>query len=970
MAKFEREIGYRREVLKYSTEWNPFEMEYDAIAFGGGLCGLSAALALKRVGKTVLVVERRSALGREIGCSFQTQLPEGDAELTVELRRRLEHYHAVQGEEIDLARAELVLDLICEDEGIDVLLYSLPVDVKIDEGRVAGIIIGNKSGEQTLRAKAYIDATENALLWKLAGASFRPVDSRPCRQVFFFNNVPEGFVLPDEVGDAAGEARDIILRKGIWKGEVSVSFTMPSYSIGEARLAQRDVLVHLKKTIPELEEAGISHAAFEPYPLEAESVLEKDPWEGSPCCNLFACGIWGEIDDGQRADLIEIGGRIQCGQRVGEKIAGLELPSVPATTNTVSDIRKARTIEADVVVAGAGTGGSVAAIAAARQGAKVVVIEACTGIGGMVTLGGMHQGGHGVPGGLQDEVNDMVLKDRKLFAGKLKMPPINPIIKTVIFERIYKELGIEIIYGATITGAIKAGSRITAARAATPDGPVVVEADAFVDSTGDADLAIMAGAPFRTGREIDQVLHCYTLCGECYDEKTGKVGTSNFDCGYTDPYDVVDLTRGKRLGLRQHHDLLKDHLRILYAFPVLGLRQGRQIIGECTPTMHDQIFHKHFDDCIGYSAAKYDCHSKDFANHNDFAVFFVWILGNRERHIGGELPYRCMLPKDVDGVLVACRSASCSNEANYEQRVIRNCRRMGEAAGIAAALCSRLGKTPRMLDVSLVQNELFKTGALGDEVRPTPPVPDYSREKQKKILLSKKPQDAVWLLAHGGPEAAEILHEVLESGEFEGLKTADGYGPKVWAAVALAWRRDPAAVPVLIEVIENRPKEDDDYVLKRRFAPFWMTMIVMLGRLGDPRAIPVLVDLLDEPRWNSIDIMLACVRALGRIGDPKAVPVLEGLLEREELPNDRYFQLTNPNLTAPPGEDGTWQIELAIADVLSDFGRPQPLVVERHRHERRPWVRRYARMLEAKNDAVFENRKLVVPLEDRAFLRA
>ena len=174
----------------------------------------------------------------------------------------------------------------------------------------------------------------------------------------------------------------------------------------------------------------------------------------------------------------------------------------------------------------------------------------------------------------------------------------------------------------------------------------------------------------------------------------------------------------------------------------------------------------------------------------------------------------------------------------------------------------------------------------------------------------------------------------------------------------------------LFPVIENRPKEDDDYVHKRRFAPFWMTMIVILGRLGDPRAIPVLVELLDEPRWNSIDIMLACVRALGRIGDPKAVPVLEGLLEREDLPNDRYFQLTNPNLTAPPGEDGTWQIELAIADVLADFGRPQPLVVERHRHERRPWVRRYARMLEAKNDAVFENQKLVVPLEDRAFIRA
>ncbi|MBC9867726.1 MAG: FAD-dependent oxidoreductase [Opitutae bacterium] len=945
--------------MKYSTEWDPFGMEYDVAVFGGGLSGVAAALTAAEKGQRVLLVERRSALGWETTCAFQCDLPEGDSPTVRRLRDRLKKLDAVAGDRIDSARTEYLLDLLVEEDDVDLLLYSQPVEVRVDHRGVCGVVIGNKSGEQLVRAKVIIDATEEALLFKQVGGVFHEVSQQSWREVFFFNNVENPDELPADVADGVG-VEDIVLRPSPWEGEVCVEFTVPDYTCLEGRVRIRDVVAYLKEVLPSLSLASVSHAAFEAFPLECRAVLTGSNGEITKYENLLACGTWSIADSSRRKLANNNSGRIVLGEKVGEEAANLATRRGPMRgIRPAPAQRQTRHLQADVLVAGAGTGGSYAAIAAAKSGAKVIVLEACTMIGGMETGGGMHVMGHGVKGGIQDEVFKRVRADHMLFRGGYTIPMPNPILKAIVFEEIYKELGIQIIFGATVTGAVKVGNRITAAQAATPEGPVVVNADVFIDSTGDADLAIMAGAPFKTGREVDEILHCYTQCAETYSKDSGLVRVTNFDCGYTDPFDIVDLTRGKRQGLRLINEILLDEFRLLYAFPVLGIRQSRQIIGDYAPTMHDQIFLKHYDDCIGYSAAKFDCHSKDFANHNDFAVLWVWILGNRERHFGGEIPYRCMLPKDLEGILVACRSASCTNEANYQQRVIRNCRRMGEAAGIAAALCAKSGLSPRTLEVKLVQEELKKSGALGETTRPKPPLPDLTLEETKERFLSKNFKDAVWLLAHGSSESVAFLKEILEEGPEE---------KKIWAAIALAWHRDPAALPELVRVIEERPETAEKYLHLRRYAPFWMLMIVLLGRIGHASALPALIGILDDPK-SDIDAVLASVRALGRIGDAAAIPALECLLRRDDLPRDRRFQMTSQVVTEMVGEDGLWQVELAIAEVLAEFGKPQPQVIEKHHQDPRPWVRRYVAIVEEKNRAAQESMHLAIPFRDEIGMR-
>jgi HEAT repeat protein len=286
-------------------------------------------------------------------------------------------------------------------------------------------------------------------------------------------------------------------------------------------------------------------------------------------------------------------------------------------------------------------------------------------------------------------------------------------------------------------------------------------------------------------------------------------------------------------------------------------------------------------------------------------------------------------------MLVACKAASCTNEASYQFRVIRNMYRIGEAAGIAAALCAKLGTTPRDLDVGLVQRELEKSGALGDEVRPATPVPERPVEDLREELQSNDPKDAVWLLAHGDKQAEELLKDVVVGGTGSG---------RFWAAVALGWRRCKEALPELMACVSERVSERADYTPRsRNMVPLWQSCIVLLGRIGDSRALPVLEEVLADPT-SDMDAIIAVVRAMGRIGEHSAVPSLVALLGRNDIPCERKFQLTLDEKW-PASEDGRWQIDLAICETLARLGDPRPDVVKSYLSDPRLHVRKYAQKL-------------------------
>jgi hypothetical protein len=411
------------------------------------------------------------------------------------------------------------------------------------------------------------------------------------------------------------------------------------------------------------------------------------------------------------------------------------------------------------------------------------------------------------------------------------------------------------------------------------------------------------------------------------------------------------MTRARCVGLGHYRRRPFDaDTRLLAVAPLLGLRNARQVIGDYQLTLADEIEGREFPDVIAYAYSHYDNHARDFENESDAAVFWVWALGQWRRHIGCEVPYRCLLPRGVEGLLVACRGISVTFDAHHQLRMQRDMQRIGEAAGIAAALAVRGGCTPRQVNMRALQAELAASGALGKpELRKLPapaeaalvlhesawkPAPPPARPVVELVqrLGTEDNADAVWRLVRTGPVAAPELLKVLRGEDPE---------KRYWAAVALAGMDRAEAGEELIRCLDARIEKPLD---PRIGAPRWLAAVALLGRLRERRAVPAIAAVLHDAS-ASLDARIAAVRALGRIGDASVAPQIESMLERTDLPAVRVLSSASGRPVVE--EDCRWQLDLATAQALAGLGRPRPDLARRHLDDPRLLVRRQAsRVLE------------------------
>lgn len=949
---------------------------YDVAVFGGGLCGFAAAIKLAGTGRRVILVERRPVLGWEATWACQLALTENASLTVTALRAELARVGGLRGDRADAPIMEMVLDRQAKKAGMDVLLYSQPVAVSVEDGSVASVTIASKAGELAVRATAFVDATENGFLWQRTGGIGKSVcggHSKTAIQVLFLNCVQASLNLPLKLGDLGG-VKNVVLQPTVWDGEVGVEFDIASPDIRIARRALPGLLEAVRTQFPsEMAKAVVTNVGVEPFPRTAAQA--SDGHRHPKLKNLFGAGPWAG-----RGDAATLAGRLAMGEAaatmIAEALRGLRPPS--AAHVSAPSMAAPPVYDCDVLVCGGGTAGPFAAIAAARQGAKVMLIEPTTFLGGIGTGGGIHVYYHGVVGGIQDEADARIQSLSPLFGQAVGF---HPQAKKVVLQLMADEAGVELVFDTTATGveteAIQTrlpatgreatSRRIRGVVAAGPNGNALYRAKVVIDSTGDGDVAVMAGAPFTFGREKDNLPHAYSLPAGRLDANNGKLLGTNFDAGYCDPTDVVDLTRARRRGLEHYwREKFEAPTRLVYIAPLIGLRNSRQIIGDYCLTLGGEIVSRDFPDVIAYARSHFDNHGLDYENESDEAMLWTWTLGHWRRPIGCEIPYRALLPKGVEGLLMACRAISMTHDAHNQLRMQRDMQRLGEAAGVAAALAARQGVTPRALDIQTLQAELYKSGALGPRQRPalavaagftpagtgapvkgaaTPEVPGLASalhdptwkppqfpalpvQQLAEALGKEKPQEAVWPLVNAGGEAVPALRDALKS---------DKPQTRFWASVGLAWFGQRDAVPALVAAVrERRP----DMPQSPKAAPIWHAAVVLLGRVGDASAVPTLTDVLQD-KSAPLDALVAAVRALGRLGDKSAVPAIEAMLTRPDLPGTRTFQVSIQGVN-PVQEDARWQLDLASAEVLAQLGRPRPDLVERHAKDPRAYVRRYA----------------------------
>jgi hypothetical protein len=311
-----------------------------------------------------------------------------------------------------------------------------------------------------------------------------------------------------------------------------------------------------------------------------------------------------------------------------------------------------------------------------------------------------------------------------------------------VYDEMLAEAGAKVLFSSTAAHVVTENSRIQALIVANKNGLTPYTADMYIDCTGDADVAYFAGVPFEKGNE-DGILQnsslCFLIAGVHLDKRNGVKLSSDpedgiwkqmkrdgkylhlvehfiptvqgHDCVWANAGDIVGLdstdpeavSRAMAYGrdlAEQYLNALKDYLPEVFgdAFiastaPSMGIRESRRIDGDYRITVADYIARRSFDDEICRNSYWLDCH-----DDTDQKVE-VKQYGPGDSH---GIPWRCMVPENVDNLLVAGRSISMERMVLASVRVMPNCLGMGAAAGVGAAIASKEKCDVSALDVQKV----------------------------------------------------------------------------------------------------------------------------------------------------------------------------------------------------------------------------------------------------------------------------
>ncbi len=418
------------------------------------------------------------------------------------------------------------------------------------------------------------------------------------------------------------------------------------------------------------------------------------------------------------------------------------------------------TFRYDIAVIGGGFAGAAAGICAARRGKKVLLIEKYNCMGGAAAFDLVNPF---MPYWTWNPENtkEQILLSKGLFGEITErlqaMGGLHAVNGMTFNEELLKyllntmaiESGLDLLYGTSVTAVNKEGKRIRSVHVSNVSGVSEIEADCFIDATGDANIAALADCPYRLGRDSDRLCQPMTLSfrlanvhaeytndiknriNDLYKQfKTeGKIKNPREDILMfqtlipnvyhfnatrvikRNPTDAWDVTRAEIEAREQVMELfrfLHDNFEefkdsvLLSTGLQIGARESRMIEGEYVLTEKDLLDCRRFEDSIAVCNYEIDIHSPDGAGTSHY--FFP-----HGKYY--TIPYRCLLPKNADNLLVAGRCVSATHEAQASLRIMPTCATLGEAAGLAATLVCDQKCAARDVSVPTLQALLRENGA-------------------------------------------------------------------------------------------------------------------------------------------------------------------------------------------------------------------------------------------------------------------
>jgi ribulose 1,5-bisphosphate synthetase/thiazole synthase len=903
------------------------EVSADLVIAGGSFGAIELALLAARAGYRVALVEPRISLGREISAFHRPWIP-AKVRSSPPLSFVSWIGEAVKG---IAASGELAivpgamkrgLETALLDAGVELLYLCFPVGVVRAAGRIAGLVIATKSGRRVVLARAVVDATPGAILGRIAGLKtalrYRTPGKVRARRTLEFTNVtgrlPASLPVPP-----LGRAR---VRQGaLGRGHIllDVEAVLDLYSADhmgtnqtelQARHLTMDAVERLVDVHSAFAQAGFAQGSYELMMPPAVRVIgsvpglfalgaatvsrDADAWAALNPVNSARAGaaMWpmvhAALDTNPRLEPGEC--HAICGRPVGRE---------PRGRHSGSSVREARCLvpvlgEPDVLVAGGGTCGAVAGAVAAEHGAHTLVAEMNSGLGGTGTLGGVPVYWMGWRAGYSAMVDARV----SIEMARMKAPHRgywadnwysywSVEAKMEALLKWNEEAGATVLFRTATAEAIVDRGRVRGALVATPDGLSAVLARVTVDSTGDGDLAAMAGAQWEYGSRPTGI-PMWTHLAPVF--RPGEPVS-----GFTTAADVTsvrDLTRF--IVTARRRTPAWDYM------PQVAPRESRRINCLTTVDLGDHMAMRRYPDTVAIFFSNPDVKGISDSKWFDFGI--------HPSNVEMELPFSALVPRGLDGILVGGRAHGVSHDALAAMRMQPDIQNQGGVIGLAAATAAARGIEPRRIDIGTMQDELIRVGVLPAilrERRSGSYAP--SGDALRKLVVGLKGDEPFYIyqLETDVTRNMPVVPAICTARSREAVpllnkQYARAAGKRrLLLARLLAWHGSRAGsgailaelhrmlrgrdLPPRLTDIRNTNREGPD----QGAMPEACNLIHALAYIGERRLVPILsrvVDRIDTSReafrspvkgpWYYAD---AVIRSAERLGDSTMVPVLERL---------------------------------------------------------------------------------------------
>jgi hypothetical protein len=567
---------------------------------------------------------------------------------------------------------------------------------------------------------------------------------------------------------------------------------------------------------------------------------------------------------------------------VRENLGGLR--TFPSALAIVHADKRALPVfgEYEVVVVGGGTGGAPAGIAATRQGARTLVVEYLHGLGGVGTMGFISKYYYGYIKGFTKEIDDGI-------AGfganaKHKDGGWNIEWKKQWYRNELSKAGADIWFGVLGCGAFVQDSCVKGIVVATPEGRGVILAKVVIDSTGNADIAATAGANcvYTNGT-------CLAVQGAGLPPRKIGAGYTNTDWTFIDDADAIDVWRTFVIAKKKFKDAYD-------LGQMVDTRERRRIVGDFTISPMDITIGRTYPDTIVIARSNFDTHG--------FTIHPIFMLKPPDRkEMLVNVPYRCLLPKDLDGILVTGLGVSAHRDAMPVIRMQADIQNQGYAAGVAAVMAAASGRAVRDIDVKTLQKHLVRKGNLPETVltdKDSFPLPEEKVAEAVESVVND--YDGLEVILAQLQDAMPLLKRAYQIAESEKNKL-------VYAHI-LGMLGEPAGISTLVEAVDSRDWDTGwNYTGMGQYGASLSeldSLIIALGRTRDRQALDPILEKIEQLDIKSeFSHCRAVAMALETLGDNAGAKPLAELLKKPGIIGHAFINIHAARRRTPPGSEDT-----------------------------------------------------------------